>query len=314
MRAESMAKLPIRRTPAYVAFIDHLRRFYAYCGDPQQKHIIEVVSKTHEMYLLKDGGRARKVEITAPWLSQLLNGKLEALPSADKLAALVLALQHWAVAIGLEPEDPGRAALPEWQELLRQAKGNAKQEACDGVLVTDGLAEEIIRGPVRRPVREPVREYARRAAGASKPPDTAMSRREDGQEHHVERAARVHLTPGELNYLLRHGSYASTIAPLIGDGHALYDFQGAVIFACSAEHLDTAFVLLKSAAAAGDRRALDLFALCQEGLTVQMGVEHARLLAEEYRLSGKRREYHTFRSCATNASVHDGKKYWRPLS
>lgn len=288
-----MAKLPIRRTPAYIAFMDLVKRYYLDCGEPRHKYIIELASKLNELYPPKNEDFRIDVTFTAPWLSQLLNGRLESFPSPEKFRALILSLRHWAAEVETGRDRPGNTSLREWQELLRQAKNKAEQQARDGVFVDDDANDDVT---------------------DASPSDATPAAPKVRGPHHVLRAEPDYLTPGELSYLMKHGPYAQTLAVRAAKGDPQAQHQAGVLFGCDSEYHAKAFALLKSAAAAGLDPALEILDASRKRHLVEVAVEQARALAVHYRGQGEERAHDTFRSCATRASVHDDNRQEPPSS
>ncbi|TDD93350.1 hypothetical protein [Actinomadura rubrisoli] len=281
-----MAKLPITRTPAYIAFMYLVKSYYARCGSPQQTQIIRLASRLGEFYPPEKGDSEIEVSLSAPWLSQLLSGKLTPLPSADKFRAFILAVGRYGVEVGILEEEPDRSTLREWQELLRQTKNKAEQQARDGVFVDD----EDTGGKADSPFSSEV--------GIAVPKARAP--------RHIVRAEPVVLSPTQLSHLMKYGAYAQTLAVRAAKGDPIAQYQEGVLFGCDAAYRDTAIALLKSAAAAGLEPALELW---EAGVTGPLGpaaLTHARQLADHYRRRDDDRAHATFRSCATQAWVCDG--------
>ncbi|TDD36816.1 hypothetical protein E1287_09820 [Actinomadura sp. KC06] len=279
-----MAKLLITRTPAYLAFMHFVKSYYFSYGAPKHTQIIELASKLDDLYPPKNDEFRIEVKLSPAWVSQLLTGKLDPLPTAEKFRAFILAVGCYAVEVGIMDEEPDRTSLREWQELLRQAKKKAEQQARDGIFVDHEVAE----------------------ADPSDPSPAGNAAPELRGPRHLVRAEPVVLSPNQLSYLMKHGPYAQTLAVRAAKGDPFAQYQEGVLFGCDGRFHDTAVALLKSAAAAGLEPALELWEASRTGPLGPAAVAHARALADQYRDQGEDRARATFRSCATQATVCDG--------
>lgn len=272
-----------RGTPAHRAFHDYFHDFCEGCGKPKYGETVEIIKRLDELYPVVNSKDARsaesglsKVRLSKFTFSRLLNGACQNLPSARTLAALVLSFQHLAAQNGSASEDLGRRTLPEWQELLRQAKKLAQQQADDGIFIDDRLTGA---------------PEAADAPSAGRPP------------YRVRMADPVRLAPGELSRLMTYGPYAQALAARAAQGHPAALYEIAVILGSRPEYAGLGKAHLMSAAAAGLDRAFDLVPVEQDALELQLVERHARDLARDAAERGDDHAHHAFLSCADQAAA-----------
>jgi hypothetical protein len=107
---------------ALEAFINELKRFYAVdCGRPSLR---ELAKKSEWMMKRYPDRKLQALSPTA--ISEVLNHRRKSFPTSAWLASLILSCQRCAWELGVIPEDPGFATLPDWHRRLREAREQAE--------------------------------------------------------------------------------------------------------------------------------------------------------------------------------------------
>lgn len=109
-----------KQPPAAVAFRTRLRDYHLECGAPSYRSLVKASQRLLETY--PEALQERTLPgLSLSAISEVLNGRRTRLPSAEWVAAFVLACQRRAFETCVLTTDPGPATLPDWMTWYRQA-------------------------------------------------------------------------------------------------------------------------------------------------------------------------------------------------
>lgn len=109
-----------KQPPAAVTFRTRLRTYHLECGAPSYRSLVKASQRLPETY--PEALQERTLPgLSLSAISEVLNGRRTRLPSAEWVAAFVLACQRRAFETCVLTTDPGPATLPDWMTWYRQA-------------------------------------------------------------------------------------------------------------------------------------------------------------------------------------------------
>ncbi|GAA2590758.1 hypothetical protein SMC26_06320 [Actinomadura fulvescens] len=238
----------VRRYPAHPvrdAFAARLRRFYADCGRPRYKLIIELAPRLPGLYPDLENVTTT---FSKSALSENLHGRRETMPDPAWLACFVLCCQRLGFESGHLAKDPGRASLLDWQRRLSEAEDEARR-----------LGLPVRPGPHALPA----------TATLYVPPD---------DDHGLTGPIRV--SEAAYEHTITFGPYGRILLLQASarDPHAVY--QVAVLLAADPARAQDALSLLTDAAATGHPEALALLQASPRHLDRSLAARHAHQLAK----------------------------------
>nr|BFE35482.1 hypothetical protein GCM10010200_077330 [Actinomadura rugatobispora] len=108
------------------AFLRRLLELHQACGSPAYALVARTSSRLNETHPVP-GGSASLPALSKTALSETLNGHRKGLPDHGFVASFVLSCYRIAHEQGILAEDPGREALPRWQDMLREAEEESER-------------------------------------------------------------------------------------------------------------------------------------------------------------------------------------------
>ncbi|GAA2409167.1 hypothetical protein GCM10010191_17180 [Actinomadura vinacea] len=289
-----MARKKYPHHPVRDRFLRDLLALHQACGSPAYSLIVKTSARLEQTYPVP-GGVASLPPLSKTALSETLNGHRKGLPDHGFVATFVLSCYRIAHEQGIIADDPGRDALPRWQEMLREAEEEAERL---------GLAQR------RRPAgpRGPSAASSRTGAAPARlvfPDAPPPSPEPDGYgtaDGPVPQGGGltgpILLTAVQHDVLAAHGPVGSALVRRVQarDPHAVY--QAAVLIAAAPGRDEDAISLLTVAAAAGHPDALELLQASPRELDRPTAALHADDLARAAYTTGHPRAARVFATCA----------------
>lgn len=240
------------RPPGPGEFIAELNALYESCNRPPYRKLAEISEHLSELY-----GRRGLPVLSATAVFEVLAGRRKRLPSSAWVASFILCCQRRAWETGVLANDPGIAALPEWQARLRAAQ-TAPPQRVPAPRPADSSAP-------RSPAPEPGEASA----------DSGHSPPEPG-----EAAAPLRLTASQRASVADYGEHGRELADRAAGGDAEAAYRIGVLLGTDSTRGPEAVALLIEAAAGGHPQALDLLDTAPDGLDPEQAAGHAYRLGE----------------------------------
>jgi hypothetical protein len=259
--------------PVRDAFLARLRAFYADCGSPKPKEIVQMAQRLQEIYSDDHGLRSLSTTFSTTGISETLNGYRKTLPDPVWVACFILCCQRLAYEAGTYTHDPGRSSLPAWQSMLKDAENDAKRL---------GL-------PLRRGLRASTQNPSdtRTPTGQTKPASTPRAASSSRRPDHTSNATGpIRLSNEQKEHLTQYGEYGRALheRSLNRDPHAVY--QIALLLAADPTRGYDATPLLTDAAATGHPKALALLQQSPQNLDRRLATVDALELARQANEAG----------------------------
>ena len=315
-----MARKRYPRHPVRDAFLRQLLELHEHCGSPAYSLVARTSERLDETHPVP-GGSPSLPPLSKTALSETLNGHRKGLPDHGFVASFVLSCYRIAHEQGIITEDPGRAALPRWQEMLREAEEESRRlglplrrrPAGPAVPAAGaGAAAPEVPAAQGRRVPGPRAEAPGGAFGAGIPAPPFLDRGPEAEAEAeataVTRAvggpadgdltAPVRLTPAQYDALAAHGAFGRALAQRAQAREPRAVYQAAMLIAAAPGRDEDAVSLLTIAAAARDPDALELLQVSPRELHRPTAAAQASALARECYITGHPQAARAFRACA----------------
>ncbi|XVQ13999.1 hypothetical protein ACQP1W_16105 [Spirillospora sp. CA-255316] len=299
-----MARKRYPRHPVRDAFLRQLLALHQACGSPAYSLVARTSDRLNETHPVP-GGSASLPPLSKTALSETLNGHRKGLPDHGFVASFVLSCYRIAHEQGIIAEDPGRDALPRWQEMLREAEEEAERRGLPQRRRPTGpIGQAGPAGPAGRsgpaaavPGRGAVPPLPFPDGGPRSPAESAAEAAGDAPAGR-DLTAPVRLTAVQYDLLAAHGAFGRALAHRVQarDPRAVY--QAAVLIAAAPGRDEDAVSLLTIAAAASNPDALELLQASPRELDRATAAAHADDLAREAYTTGHPQAARAFRACA----------------